>query len=108
MPEHAAVRTRTAPIHPRRVSGPSSRRLAPAVAVPRGHTGVFERISRIPDHFVVDRVLPIEPTEGQPRRWVVYYGPYGCSHFKGLYFDDGTTAQVSRHLESPPPTSSHP
>jgi hypothetical protein len=56
MPEHAAVRTRTAPIHPRRVSGPS-RRLAPAVAVPRGHTGVFERISRIPDHRVVDRVL---------------------------------------------------
>ena len=56
MPEHAAVRsTRTAPIHPRRVSGPSSRRLAPAVAVPRGHTGVFERISRIPDHFVVDQ-----------------------------------------------------
>ena len=31
MPEHAAVRTRTAPIHPRRVSGPS-RRLAPAGA----------------------------------------------------------------------------
>ncbi|WP_053226147.1 hypothetical protein [Solirubrobacter soli] len=56
MPEHAAVRTRTAPIHPRRVSGPS-RRLAPAAPIPRGHTGVFERISRFPDHFVVDRVL---------------------------------------------------
>ena len=56
MPEHAAVRTRTAPIHPRRVSGPA-RRLAPAGPVPRGRTGAFERISRIPDHRVVDRVL---------------------------------------------------
>jgi hypothetical protein len=56
MPEHAAVRTRTAPLHPRRVSGPS-RRLAPAAPVPHRHTGVFERISRIPDHRVVDRVL---------------------------------------------------
>ena len=56
MPEHAAVRSRTAPVHPRRVSGPS-RRLAPAGPVPRGHTGVFERISRIPDHRVVDRII---------------------------------------------------
>src|SRR3954471_7936269 len=56
MPEHAAVRTRTAPVHPRRVSGPA-RRLAPARAIPHGRTGAFERISRIPDHFVVDRVL---------------------------------------------------
>jgi hypothetical protein len=56
MPEHAAVRTRTAPIHPRRVSGPT-RRLAPAGPVPRGRTGAFERISRIPDHRAVDRVL---------------------------------------------------
>jgi hypothetical protein len=56
MPEHAAVRTRTAPVHPRRVSGPS-RRLAPARPIPRGRTGAFERISRIPDHRVVDRVL---------------------------------------------------
>jgi hypothetical protein len=56
MPEHAAVRTRTAPVHPRRISGPS-RRLAPAAPLPRGHTGVFERISRIPDHRVVDRVI---------------------------------------------------
>jgi hypothetical protein len=59
MPEHAAVRTRTAPIHPRRVSGPS-RRLAPAGVGgdrTRGRTGAFERISRIPDHRVVDRVL---------------------------------------------------
>ena len=56
MPEHAAVRTRTAPVHPRRVSGPS-RRLAPAGPTPRGRTGAFERITRIPDHRVVDRVL---------------------------------------------------
>jgi hypothetical protein len=56
MPEHAAVRTRTAPVHPRRVSGPS-RRLAPARPIPRGRTGAFERISRIPDHRAVDRVL---------------------------------------------------
>src|SRR3954471_7216457 len=56
MPEHAAVRTRTAPVHPRRVSGPS-RRLAPAVAGPRGRTGAFQRISRIPHYRAVDRVL---------------------------------------------------
>jgi hypothetical protein len=57
MPEHATVRTRRAPIHPRRVSGPS-RRLAPVGgAVPRGRTSAFERIGRIPDHRVVDRVL---------------------------------------------------
>ena len=60
MPEHAAVRTRTAPVHPRRVSGPS-RRLAPAAPVVGGHsrsrTSAFERISRIPDYRAVDRVL---------------------------------------------------
>jgi hypothetical protein len=56
MPEHAAVRSRTAPVHPRRVSGPS-RRLVPAGPVPRGRTGAFERISRIPDYRAVDRVL---------------------------------------------------
>jgi hypothetical protein len=56
MPERAAVRSRSAPMHPRRVSGPS-RRLAPAVAIPRGRTSAFEKISRIPDHRVVDRVL---------------------------------------------------
>jgi hypothetical protein len=56
MPEHAAVRSRTAPIHPRRVSGPA-RRLAPAAPIPRGRTGAFEKLSRLPDHRVVDRVL---------------------------------------------------
>jgi hypothetical protein len=58
MAQHAraARAARTAPAYPRRVSGPT--RLAPAgAAVPRGRTGVFERISRIPDHKVVDRVL---------------------------------------------------
>ena len=34
-----------------------ARRLAPAGPIPRGRTGAFERISRIPDHRVVDRVL---------------------------------------------------
>ena len=56
MPEHARVASRGAPIHPRRVSGPS-RRLAPAVAIPRGRTTAFEKLSRIPDHRVVDRLL---------------------------------------------------
>ncbi|MDA0164854.1 hypothetical protein OM076_31585 [Solirubrobacter ginsenosidimutans] len=56
MPEHARVASRTAPIHPRRVSGPS-RRLAPAVAIPRGRTSAFEKLSRVPDHRVVDRLL---------------------------------------------------
>jgi hypothetical protein len=52
------VRRRTAPIHPRRVSGPARPRLAPAGAValpPR--TGVFERIRALPDKRVVDRLL---------------------------------------------------
>src|SRR3954454_22888114 len=56
MPEHARVASRTAPIHPRRISGPS-RRLAPAVAIPRGRTSAFEKLSRVPDHRVVDRLL---------------------------------------------------
>ena len=65
MPEHATAR-RTAPVHPRRVSGPS-RRLAPAGApLPRGRTGAFERLSRIPDHHVVDRLL-----RGRACIWVI-------------------------------------
>ena len=61
MPEHAAVRTRTAPIHPRRVSGPVAppgRRPARAV---RGRTGAFERIS--PDPGPPGR----RPRAAQPR-----------------------------------------
>jgi hypothetical protein len=57
------VRRRTAPIHPRRVSGPARPRprprLAPAaagVALPP-RTGVFERIRALPDKRVVDRLL---------------------------------------------------
>ena len=58
MPEHATVtRPRTAPLHPRRISGPVRRPLPAGPAVPRGRTGAFERLSRIPDHYVVDRLL---------------------------------------------------
>ena len=60
MPEHARVARSTAPAYPRRVSGPSRRpRLAPAgtAAIPRGRTGAFEKLSRLPDHRVVDRLL---------------------------------------------------
>jgi len=58
MPEHATVtRPRTAPAHPRRISGPVRRPLPAGPSVPRGRTGAFERLSRIPDHYVVDRLL---------------------------------------------------
>jgi hypothetical protein len=61
MPEHATVtrpRARTAPIGPRRVSGPSRRPVPAGPAIRRrGGTGAFEKLSRIPDHRVVDRLL---------------------------------------------------
>jgi len=59
MPEHArAVRsTRTAPAYPRRVSGPSRRPALAGVPSQRGRTSAFEKLSRIPDHRVVDRLL---------------------------------------------------
>jgi hypothetical protein len=61
MPEHATVtrpRARTAPIGPRRVSGPSRRAIGAGPAVRhRGGTSAFEKLSRIPDHRVVDRLL---------------------------------------------------
>ena len=61
MPEPATVtRPRTAPIGPRRVSGPSRRPVAAAPAIAhrgRGRTSAFEKLSRIPDHRVVDRLL---------------------------------------------------
>src|SRR3954454_10062505 len=58
MPEHATVRRRAAPVHPRRVSGPARPRPLPAVALPeRGSTGAFERFRALPDHRVVDRLL---------------------------------------------------
>ena len=52
----ATARTRTAPLHPRRVSGPT-RRPAGVGAPVRGRTGVFERLGRIPDKRAVDRLL---------------------------------------------------
>lgn len=60
MPEHArAVRhARTAaPVYPRRVSGPSRRPALAGVPAHRGRTSAFEKISRIPDHRMVDRLL---------------------------------------------------
>src|ERR1700754_2084767 len=67
MPEHAtATRPRTAPLHPRRVSGPT-RRPVPVGAPVRGRTGPFERLSRIPDHRVVDRLL-------RSRAWIWVIG----------------------------------
>src|SRR4051812_12919573 len=57
MAQHATARTRTAPLHPRRVSGPLRRPVPAGGAVPRGRTGPFERLSRLPDHRVVDRLL---------------------------------------------------
>ncbi len=55
MPQHAPARRRTAPMHPRRVSGPARPRAVPAVALPAG--GPFERIRGLPDKRVVDRLL---------------------------------------------------
>jgi hypothetical protein len=57
---HARTRTRPAPRHPRRVSGPVVRpRPVPAGAPPlrRGTTGVFERIRALPETRVVDGLL---------------------------------------------------
>jgi hypothetical protein len=55
MPQHASASRRTAPIHPRRVSGPVRPRAVPAVALPA--PGPFERIRALPDKRVVDRLL---------------------------------------------------
>jgi hypothetical protein len=65
MPQHAAARRRTAPVHPRRLSGPV-RRPAPVGPPVRGRTGAFERLSRLPDHYVVDRLL-----RGRVCIWVI-------------------------------------
>jgi hypothetical protein len=58
MPEHArAVRSsRTAPAYPRRISGPSRRPARAGVPSQRGRTSAIVRLSRIPDHRVVDRL----------------------------------------------------
>jgi hypothetical protein len=55
MPQHAPARRRTAPVHPRRISGPMRPRAVPAVALPA--PGPFERIRALPDKRVVDRLL---------------------------------------------------
>ncbi len=55
MPQHAPAHRRTAPIHPRRISGPVRPRAVPAVALPA--PSPFERIRALPDKRVVDRLL---------------------------------------------------
>src|SRR4051812_16756603 len=51
-----ATATATAPGHPRRIYGPV-RRPVPVGEPVRGRTGAFERLARIPDHRIVDRLL---------------------------------------------------
>jgi hypothetical protein len=57
MPSHAAVRRRAsgAPLHHRRVSGPSRPRAVPAAALPA--PSVLARLRTLPDQRVVDRLL---------------------------------------------------
>jgi len=68
--QHARTRTRTAPPRPRRVSGPIARPMpAPAGragALPRGSTGVFERLRALPESRFVDRAL-----RGRAWIWVI-------------------------------------
>ena len=66
-PSTAHARARMPP-PPRRVSGPSVRGGAVALPAPprRGTTGVFERVARLPDHRMVDRLL-----RGRAWIWVV-------------------------------------
>jgi hypothetical protein len=54
MPNNATATRRTAPAHPRRISGPVRR---PVPLGPSSQTGPFERLARIPDHRIVDRLL---------------------------------------------------
>jgi hypothetical protein len=62
-PEHrkaaSTAHARRAAVPPRRVSGPSVRAGAVALPAPRrrGATGTFERVLRLPDHRVADRLL---------------------------------------------------
>ena len=56
MPSNSYTRSRSAPYAPRRVSGPVRRPL-PAGAGVRGRTSAFERIARLPDYRLVDRLL---------------------------------------------------
>jgi hypothetical protein len=56
LPSNSYTRSRSAPYAPRRVSGPVRRPL-PAGAGVRGRTSAFERIARLPDYRLVDRLL---------------------------------------------------
>ena len=56
MPNNATATRRAAPLAPRRISGPT-RRPVPVGPATRGGTGTFERLARIPDHRLVDRLL---------------------------------------------------
>src|SRR5215212_7758627 len=57
MPAHARVRTRPAPRHHRRISGPVARPAPAGPPIRRGSTGVFERIRALPETRVVDGLL---------------------------------------------------
>lgn len=61
-----SVRSRTAPFAPRRISGPV-RRPIPAGPPVRGRTSAFERIARLPDYRLVDRLL-------RSRAWIWLIG----------------------------------
>lgn len=56
MPNNATATRRSAPLAPRRVSGPT-RKPIPVGPSSRGRTGAFERLARIPDHRLIDRLL---------------------------------------------------
>jgi hypothetical protein len=57
MAAHARVRTRPAPRHQRRVSGPVARPAPVGPPLRRGTTGVFERLRALPETRVVDGLL---------------------------------------------------
>jgi hypothetical protein len=57
MAAHARVRTRPAPRHHRRVSGPVARPVPAGPPLRRGSTGVFERIRALPETRLVDGLL---------------------------------------------------
>src|SRR5919112_638168 len=57
MAAHARVRTRPAPRHARRVSGPVARPVPAGAPLRRGSTGVFERIRALPETRLIDGLL---------------------------------------------------
>src|SRR3954468_17662834 len=66
MARHATATRPAAPIHPRRISGPVRRPVPDGAPPVAGRTGAFERLSRLPDHRVVDRLL-----RGRACIWVI-------------------------------------